>query len=156
MYSICVLKVTFLIEILNFSWQNVLYCIFYVIYKSVVIIAGGDMLYNLEHIALYRVSPTAYLEIGATTTLMYYIIDELGVLDVSSIEFKLDVIKGRDSTGIVGWTSVATTTASDSTYNFDITLPSTIKGTDQLLLTIKVTDANGTEVFLEESEVRAI
>ena len=75
---------------------------------------------------------------------------------MSSLEYKLDMLKGRDATSIIGWTNVDIKAVVDSIYSFPITLDDTISSTSQLKLTIKVTESDGSETFYEDSEVKAV
>lgn len=113
------------------------------------------MFFNSKQITVQRVSPTAFLEAGISTTLDYYIIDPGQQFVVTTLEYKLDKLSGRDSTEILPWTTVDIIGVTDDIYSIGITA-SNITPSDTLSLTLKITDADGIEAFYKDNEVVAI
>lgn len=111
--------------------------------------------FNTKNVVIQRVSPTAYLEIDVETSLLYYIIDPGEQLSVSSVEYKIDKLTGRDTSNVIPWTTVVIVGITDDVYQIDTTI-SDVLVSDDLQLTIKVTDTDGIEYYHKDNEVSPI
>ena len=113
--------------------------------------------FNTKLFTLQRVSPSLYLEIDVATTIAYYIIDQGQPINLSSVEYKIDKLSGRDTTSVIPWTVINIVGVTDDIYEFDVTLPSTsVIASDNLSLIIKCTDADGEEFYHKDTEVSPI
>jgi len=115
------------------------------------------MFFNKQIVNVQRTSPTACLEVDATTpsSLSYYIVDPTSQYTISALEYKLDKLSGRDTTNVIPWTSVDISGVTGDTYNIEISLTG-VTSKDQLRLTLRTTDTDSVEFFYEDNEVEAI
>ena len=91
------------------------------------------------------INPQA-LQLDIETTLSFYIKEFINNTELSTIDYKVDKIDGRNTTNISPWTSVDMTTSNNDVYSFQYTL-SNITASDSISFTFKVVDIDGLEYF---------
>jgi len=84
----------------------------------------------------------------------YYITDPVNQLVINTLEYKIDKMSGRDTTVLVPWTAIDTVGVTDDMYAFDVTIDA--NPTDNIQITIKVTDDENVEYYHKDSEVSVI
>jgi len=113
------------------------------------------MFFDTRNFQFIRHNRTAKLEVGASTSLLYSLYNPATTATVDTVQFKLDKQSGRSKSSVIGWTDA--TALGTPMYQLDLDVPAdSIKDTDNLLLTIKITETDGLESFLEDSEVQAV
>jgi len=112
------------------------------------------MFFNIKQLALQRVSPSSYLEIGVATSLSYYLVDPALPLSLASLEYKIDKLSGRDATNLIPWTTISIDGVTDDTYTFDVTLSGdAVNTSDTIVIVFKATDTDDMEYYIKDTEV---
>lgn len=93
------------------------------------------------------------LQINATTTLSYYIIERIQETPLASIDYQLEKVAGRSTEVLQPWTSLDNpSTTADNIFTFDITLID-ITATDKVQLRFRVEDEDGIEYFVSDNDI---
>ena len=108
-----------------------------------------------KRIVVKSVNSSLFLELGIATTLSFYIIERNQNTTLSTIDYQVEKISGRDTTILTTWTSVSLVDVDDHIYSFDYTVTG-VTTSDKLLIRFKVVDEDGLESFVELNDFKVV
>lgn len=100
-----------------------------------------------KRVVAKNVNSSNVLEIDVATTLSFYIVERIQNTVISTIDYQMEKIAGRNTEVLTSWTGISMTGIEDDIYSFDYTVTG-VTTSDKIKLKIKVVDEDGIEAFI--------
>lgn len=110
----------------------------------------GTFIKDSKRVVLKNCCASDVLQLDNAISLLFYIIERNNETQLTSIDYQVEKLVGRNTVVLTTWTPVDVLGIEDSLYTFDYTLSSaTVTAEDKILIKFKVIDVDGIESFIE-------